>query len=75
MKDNNLGSTLMYRYINLISILQDYEGINQQTKNRFSIRVLPFKRVNKENVNELYRKIKVIDPKKHTKMHKLLLFI
>jgi hypothetical protein len=27
MKDNNLGSTLMYRYINNNNILQDYEGL------------------------------------------------
>jgi hypothetical protein len=47
----------MYRYINTNQYLQDYEGINQQRTNRNSIRVLPFKRVNKENVNELYRKI------------------
>jgi hypothetical protein len=34
------------------------KGVNQQTKNRNCIRVLPFTRgEQKENVNELYRKI------------------
>jgi hypothetical protein len=56
MKDNNLGSTLMYRYINTTNILQDYEGLTNRERIE-SIRVLPFTRGVKENVNELYRKI------------------
>jgi hypothetical protein len=47
----------MYRYINTTTFLQDYEGLTNRERIEIVLEFYHSRGVNKENVNELYRKI------------------